>query len=66
MGSGRQDGMAKVLSQKFCHGRMRFWYNSARMKLNNPFLTAGYAGYKTDSGWIVYDRLFAEYLRRNA
>ena len=22
--------------------------------------------YKTDSGWIVYDRLFAEYLRRNA
>ena len=22
--------------------------------------------YKTDAGWIVYDRLFAEYLRKNA
>jgi hypothetical protein len=21
--------------------------------------------YKTDAGWIVYDRLFAEYLRRD-
>ncbi len=32
--------------------------NNARMKLKNPFLTAG-------SGRIVYDRLFAEYLRRD-
>ena len=33
------------------------WYN-ARMKLKNSFLMAGY-------GWIVYDRLFAEYPRRD-
>jgi hypothetical protein len=33
------------------------WYN-ARMKLKNPFLMVEY-------GWIVYDRLFAEYLRRD-
>ena len=35
--------MAKFLSRKFCHELVRFWYNT-RMKLNNPFLTAGYAG----------------------
>ena len=43
------------------------------MKLKNPFLTRGYAGadyfcdlvYETDAGWVVYDRLFGLWLKRN-
>ena len=35
--------MAKVLSQNFCHGDA-FCGILPRVKLNNPFLTAGYAG----------------------
>ena len=43
--------MAKILLQNFCH----------MTALKD--LAAKDIVYRTDVGWIVYDRLFAEYLR---
>ena len=62
--------MAKYLPQNFCHaaGCILPVYadneprcDSARNAQNDA--SGKDIAYKSDSGWIVYDRLFAEYLR---
>ena len=68
--------MAKFSQRNFRHiiyNQNNLWYIT-RHGAKNPFIIVGYQGpsylrdrdilYKSDSGYIVYERLFGEWLKR--